>query len=329
MPTISLQGQTLEVTDRVLHGHLLGIMKSISDSVGIIGLIQYDGSDQSLYIGYLNHLEELYQATTDEVIRNLLKKMINLYTKAQKCNDDLLELFSNRVKSPIPKTQSELSLLYKKLEKEIDPNWYPLIIAEKAPSKILEKQKGISKDLTEVRVSIIDRVIVLFPELIESDYIFDSFDDEAKSVAHHSYKLLRKYPSQLLEVEHFILAMLDSPNGVLDNLFSTLDINTDRLKRNIDRYITNMYRNKITFKPHQEFHISQRLRAVVNATMKKAMDDGSKKISVINLFSECVNFYRNHNERISPVGSYLSIAGITPKIIQDAMDQIQSDDSST
>lgn len=173
MPTIKLHSHSLEVPDLVFYNHVLGFTKTSCESVGIIGSIIYDDAKICLTIGHLDHLEEIYHSLNDDEIKNILKKMINLYTQAQKCNDNLLEIFAKRVQSPIPRTQSELNLIYKKLEKVVDPNYYPVILSEEGPSKIVGKQNELVNDLVENRRMIIRKVINLYPELIESEFLTD------------------------------------------------------------------------------------------------------------------------------------------------------------
>jgi hypothetical protein len=146
---------------------------STCTSAGLIGSIQYDGSGDSLTVGHLDHLEEIRKALSDKELQDKVNIMINLYTQMQKLNDELIKVYSTRTKSKFPKTESDLRMIYRNLERLIDPNWYPIINAEEEPSKIIQKQKEIVKDMIETREMLVRRVIALYPELIESEHLKD------------------------------------------------------------------------------------------------------------------------------------------------------------
>jgi hypothetical protein len=173
LPIIKLHGHSIEVPVVVLHDLVIGMTYSTCTNAGIIGSVKYLGSDQSLTDGHQDHLEELKQAIIDDILRDQVKILIGLFAQAQKFNDELLEFFVKRTQSPYPKTERDLNKIYKKLEKVIDPNWYPLILAEEGPSKIIEKHREIINDLLKTRGIIIKRIIDLYPELLESEHLSD------------------------------------------------------------------------------------------------------------------------------------------------------------
>ncbi len=165
------------MSDLDLHNFVLGFTYSTCSSASLIGTIQYDESDDSLPVRHTNQLEEIRLALTDKILKEQVKIMINLYSQAQECNDELLKAFATRTKSPFPKTKRDMGKIYKKLGRTIGPNYYPIILAEDGPSKIVEKNTAIVTELIKTRGIIIKRVIGLYPELIDSDRLSD--DDKS------------------------------------------------------------------------------------------------------------------------------------------------------
>lgn len=173
MPSINYQGQKLEISDTGFYEHIIGLSYSTCSSVAIFGSLQYDGRDQSLTDIHLDHLAEVGQLIHDEILNLQFQEMTALFSKAQSMNDQLLEIFSDRADVPIPESQKDFQLLINKLEKIIDPNWYPLILSEKETSEVMGQINTISNDLLRIKEKMIRRIINLCSELKNSALIIE------------------------------------------------------------------------------------------------------------------------------------------------------------
>jgi hypothetical protein len=173
MPTLNIQGQQLEFSERDLLRHIIELSYLTCSTAAVFGSLQYDDSNQSLTEIHLDHLREVGQSIEDEILQLQLQEMIVFFLQAQDLNDQLLEIFSARVDFPVPATQEEFQLLIDTLEAELDANWYPLVVADQETSHLVDRINSKSQDLAQGKMKILRRLIHLCPDLLHSHLIID------------------------------------------------------------------------------------------------------------------------------------------------------------
>ncbi len=102
---------------------------------------------------------------------------------------------------------------------------------------------------------------------------FERFTEKAKEAAMRAYEILQRYRHTQVDVEHFLLALLEQPQGVVPFLLTDMGVPVDSLRADVSRLLENRQRSAFSgyvVSPTGQVFITQRLKRIIDLAGNEA-----------------------------------------------------------
>ncbi len=115
---------------------------------------------------------------------------------------------------------------------------------------------------------------------------FDRFTERAKEAAMRAYEILQRYHHSQVDVEHFLLALLEQPQGVVPFLLGDIGVPVDNLHQEVVRLLESRQRSAFPgyiVSPTGQVFITQRLKRIIDLAGSEAQQLQDEFISTEHL----------------------------------------------
>lgn len=128
---------------------------------------------------------------------------------------------------------------------------------------------------------------------------FDRFTESAQDAAQRAVDILQRYEQNQIDTEHFLLALLEQPNGIVTEIFEDLDVPIDKLTERLDYLLKNTTKANIYGGGAGQIFITPNVRRIVDQAYVEAKRMGEEYSSTEHLLLAICN------EKGTPVAKIL------------------------
>ncbi len=146
---------------------------------------------------------------------------------------------------------------------------------------------------------------------------FDRFTERAQDAAMRAYEVLQRYNHTQVDTEHFLLALIEQPDGVIPEILALMGVDLEQIGHRLDDELRRTSRSQIYGGGVGQVYITPRLKRVIensNAEASKLKDD---YISTEHLFLAIAT------EKNTPAVSILTEFGVTRERILEAIQEVR------
>jgi len=147
---------------------------------------------------------------------------------------------------------------------------------------------------------------------------FDRFTERAQDAAMRAYEILQRYQHSQADTEHFFLALLEQPDGLIPRIFEKINIEPEMLMDRLDKVLSASPKvgGAVNIAVGQVY-ITPRLKRVLDNAQEEATTMQDEYISTEHLLLAICN------ERNTPSARILQEVGVTKARIADAIEEVR------
>jgi ATP-dependent Clp protease ATP-binding subunit ClpC len=146
---------------------------------------------------------------------------------------------------------------------------------------------------------------------------FDRFTERAQEAARRAYEVMQRYGHSQADTEHFLLALIEQPSGVISEILKMLNADIETISNRLDEELRRSPRTQIFGGGVGQVYITPGLKRV----MEKANEEASKLkddyVSTEHIFLAIAS------ERNTPTARILSEQGVTRDRILEAIREVR------
>ncbi|HQA28592.1 MAG TPA: ATP-dependent Clp protease ATP-binding subunit, partial [Brevefilum fermentans] len=146
---------------------------------------------------------------------------------------------------------------------------------------------------------------------------FDRFTERAQEAAQRAAEIIQRYGHTQIDTEHILLALIEQPQGVIPQLFATLNIDGENFKERLDYILRTSPKANIFGGGAGQVLITPRVKRIVDQANQEANNLKDDYISTEHLFLAILS------ERNTPSSRLLEDVGITRQRVMDAIDELR------
>ncbi len=146
---------------------------------------------------------------------------------------------------------------------------------------------------------------------------FDRFTERAQDAAMRAYEVLQRYGHTQVDTEHFLLALIEQPEGVIPEILAQIGVDLDLIIRRLDQELRRTPRSQIYGGGVGQVYITPRLKRVIDLSNEEAARLKDDYISTEHLFLAIAG------ERNTPAARILSEVGVTRDRILEAIKEVR------
>jgi ATP-dependent Clp protease ATP-binding subunit ClpC len=147
---------------------------------------------------------------------------------------------------------------------------------------------------------------------------FDKFTERAQDAAMRAYEILQRYQHSQADTEHFFLALLEQPNGLVPEIFEKMGVEPELLMDRLDRVLSASPKvgGSINIAVGQVY-ITPRLKRVLDNAQEEAKNMQDQYISTEHLLLAICD------ERNTPSARILQEVEITKSKVADTIEEVR------
>ena len=143
---------------------------------------------------------------------------------------------------------------------------------------------------------------------------FDRFSEKAQDAAQRAVEILQRYEQNQIDTEHFLLALIEQPNGNVSQILEEMNIDPKKIAERLDYMLRSSTKANIYGGGSGQIFITPNVRRVVDQAYVEAKRMGEELISTEHLFLAILN------ERGTALASMLAEFGVTKvKVLENIM----------
>jgi ATP-dependent Clp protease ATP-binding subunit ClpC len=146
---------------------------------------------------------------------------------------------------------------------------------------------------------------------------FDRFTERAQEAATRAYEILQRYGHTQVDTEHFLLALIEQPDGVIPELLQQMGVDIDTIIGRLDEELKGTARSQIYGGGVGQVYITPRLKRVLDKSNEEASKLKDDYISTEHLFLAIAG------ERNTPAARILAELGVTRRRILVAIEEVR------
>ncbi|MGD8792973.1 MAG: Clp protease N-terminal domain-containing protein, partial [Anaerolineae bacterium] len=132
-----------------------------------------------------------------------------------------------------------------------------------------------------------------------------------------AYEVLQRYGHTQVDTEHFLLALIEQPEGVIPEILEIIGIDLDVIHQRLDEELKKTSRSQIYGGGVGQVYITPRLKRVIDQSNEESSKLKDDYISTEHLFLAI------SGERNTPASRILADLGVTRQRILDAIEQVR------
>lgn len=118
---------------------------------------------------------------------------------------------------------------------------------------------------------------------------FDKFTEDAQDAAQRAVDILQRYEQNQIDTEHFLLALLEQPNGVVPDILENMDVPAEKIAERLDYVLKTSTKANIYGGGAGQIFITPNVRRIVDQAYAEAKRMGEEYTSVEHLFLAICN----------------------------------------
>ena len=146
---------------------------------------------------------------------------------------------------------------------------------------------------------------------------FDRFTERAQEAARRAYEVLQRYGHTQADTEHFLLALIEQPSGVVPELLKVLNADIETIGRRLDEELKRTSRTQIFGGGVGQVYITPGLKRVIEKANEEASKLKDDYVSTEHIFLAIAG------ERNAPSARILAEQGVTRDRILDAIREVR------
>jgi len=146
---------------------------------------------------------------------------------------------------------------------------------------------------------------------------FDRFTERAQDAAMRAYEVLQRYGHTQVDTEHFLLALIEQPEGVVPEILTQMGVDLEAISRRLDQELRRTPRSQIYGGGVGQVYITPRLKRVIDLSNEEASRLKDDYISTEHLFLAIAG------ERNTPAARILSEMGVTRDRILEIIKEVR------
>jgi len=146
---------------------------------------------------------------------------------------------------------------------------------------------------------------------------FDRFTERAQDAAMRAYEVLQRYGHTQVDTEHFLLALIEQPEGVVPEILTQMGVDLEAISRRLDQELRRTPRSQIYGGGVGQVYITPRLKRVIDLSNEEASRLKDDYISTEHLFLAIAG------ERNTPAARILSEMGVTRDRILEVIKEVR------
>ncbi len=146
---------------------------------------------------------------------------------------------------------------------------------------------------------------------------FDRFTERVQEAAMRAYEILQRYSHTQVDVEHFFLALLEQPDGLVPQIIEHLGVDVDLIKDYLDEVLRASPKAAIYGGGTGQVFITPRVKRVLDLAHKEAANMKDEYTSTEHIFLAIAS------ERGTAIERILRDNGLTKQRIADAVKEVR------
>jgi len=146
---------------------------------------------------------------------------------------------------------------------------------------------------------------------------FDRFTERAQEAARRAYEILQRYGHTQADTEHFMLALIEQPSGVVPELLKTLNADMEVISKRLDEELRRSPRSQIFGGGVGQVYITPGLKRVIEKANEEASKLKDDYVSTEHIFLAIAA------ERNTPAARILAEQGVTRDRILEAIREVR------
>ena len=146
---------------------------------------------------------------------------------------------------------------------------------------------------------------------------FDRFTERAQDAAMRAYEVLQRYGHSQVDTEHFLLALLEQPEGAVSEILTQMGVDVELIGSRLDEELKRTSRTQIYGGGVGQVYITPRLKRVIDRSNEEASKLKDDYISTEHLFLAILA------EQNTPAARILSEAGVTRDRVLQAIHEVR------
>ncbi len=146
---------------------------------------------------------------------------------------------------------------------------------------------------------------------------FDRFTERAQEAAQRAAEIIQRYGHNQIDTEHILLALIEQPEGVVNQILSNLNVEPETLVDRIDAALRSTPKANIFGGGPGQIFITPRVKRIVDLANEEANRLKDEYISTEHIFLAILT------ERNTPAARILESSGITRERVFEAIQSIR------
>ena len=140
---------------------------------------------------------------------------------------------------------------------------------------------------------------------------FDRFTERAQDAAARAYEILQRYGHNQVDTEHFLLALLEQPDGVIPQFFEKMNVDQDVFRAKLDEVLKASPKAVIYGGGAGQVFLTPRVKRVMDLAQEEATRLKDEYISTEHIFLAIMS------ETRTTVARMLKEAGVTKERVME------------
>ena len=146
---------------------------------------------------------------------------------------------------------------------------------------------------------------------------FDRFTERAQEAAQRAAEIIQRYGHNQIDTEHFLLALIEQPQGAVPQILEMLNVNAEMLAERLDYILKTSPKASIFGGGAGQIFITPRVKRVMDIANQEASKLNDEYISTEHMFLAILA------ERNTPSARLLEGAGLTRDRVFDAVQDLR------
>lgn len=146
---------------------------------------------------------------------------------------------------------------------------------------------------------------------------FDRFTERAQEAAQRAASIIQRYGHNQIDTEHFLMALLEQPDGVVPQLLKLMNISSSEVRNKLDKLLHNSSKVSIYAGGTGQVFVTPRIKTITETANEEANKLGDEYISTEHLFLAI------SKEKNTPTTTFLQELNITPERIYNAITELR------
>ncbi len=150
--------------------------------------------------------------------------------------------------------------------------------------------------------------------------VYEDFTDQAQEVAQQAYDIAKRYHHWFITTEHVLLALLESPNERLQEIYSRLGVRVADARYAVSGILQTPQGASRDAMSINQVHVTRGVKVVIEEAQLESRRLSSKVVNIEHILLGLVRVYQRADINCDPVAvSLVNAMALTPDPIRRAL----------